>query len=545
MNKNHQQRKVLIEDVAMARYAVISSLLCRQWTPEEYSAEINRLSSGLHQFPEGLRRVSRRSIRRWCRYFRNGRPPENESGLKALYPQARSDLGQTRGLDPAIIERAIELREEAPSRKTSRLIDLIVNEARQRGEEPPVIYESTLNYHLRARGCTRSRLRSKTRVFRRFEHPHRNSCWQGDWCHGIWLPHPTQPGKRRQCFLHGFIDDRTRYIPHAEFYFRQNLPCLADCLRKAVLKGGVPEMTYVDNGACYQARQFKMMTARLKTHLVFATEFCPEGKGKIERWIQTIQGDFFEEAEHSGAQTLAELNTFLWAWLDQVYHPRKHSSTGKPPQHLWEAEGERIRVLEPEKLVDIFLWEEERTVDKSGVFQLDGNKYPVSEHLVREKVQVRFEPFDLEKVRVYHNGVFVEVVSPEKLESRTYSKAMPRRHNKKEPLESSKAFRKQLSGAYQKQVNQTLAGLPQESELQGFFSEQGFYDFLRSALSRQELRVQEKNLAFEFFQRYAPLSKAVAESSLQSIVSEKGNRLHLRSYLRKIKEGIASQKGGR
>lgn len=545
MNKSNQQRKLLAEDVALARYAVVSSLLTREWTPEEYSAEINRLASGLHRFPKGMRRVSRRSIRRWCHYFRYGRSPENKSGFEALHPQGRSDLGEARTLDPAIIERAIRLREEAPSRKTSRLIELIISEAKQRNEEPPVIPESTLNYHLRARGCTRKKLRAKSRAFRRFEHPHRNSCWQADWCHGIWLPHPTQPNKQRQCFLHGFIDDRTRYIPHAEFYFRQNLPCLGDCLRKAVLKGGIPEMTYVDNGSSYQARQFKLIAARLGTNLVFATEFCPQGKGKIERWIQTVQNDFFEEAQLSAIETLAELNTFFWGWLKSVYHPRKHSTTGKPPEELWLAEKDQKRVIEPEKLVDIFLWEEERTVDKSGVFKLDGNAYPVSEHLVRERVQVRFNPFDLEKIRVYHNGVFVETVSSEKLKSRTYSKAIPRRHDKRAPLESSKAFKKQVSEEYQNQVKQTLAALPDESSLQGFLSEQGFYELLSSVLSRQKLRVHELNQAHRFFQDYAPISKEVAERSLMDIVSEKGGKLHLRSYLRRIQEGLASQKGGR
>ena len=177
-------------------------------------------------------------------------------------------------------------------------------------------------------------------------------------------------------------------------------------------------MFYVDNGPCYQARQFKLLTGRLGIHLVYATEFCPEGKGKIERWIQTVQQDFFQEAELSGATTLAELNVFFWAWLDKIYHARKHTSTGHSPRELWEGSSQKIRYVPPEKLVDIFLWEEERTVDKSGTFQLDGNRYPVAEQLVREKIQVRFDPFDLEKVRVYHNGVFVEVVSPERLNSR-------------------------------------------------------------------------------------------------------------------------------
>ena len=544
MNKNNQKRKVLAEDVALARYSVISPLVCREMTYIEYAAELARVHSALHLFPDGPKRVSKRSISRWCNYYRKGRPPAVAPGFDALLPDVRSDLGVARSLDAEIVGRAIALREEAPSRKTGRLIDMIVSEARLANKKPPHICESTLNYHLRARGATRKRLRGKSRAFRRFEHSHRNSCWQGDWSNGIWVPLPTQPGKMRQCFLHGFIDDRTRYIPHAEFYFRQNLPCLEDCLRKAVLKGGVPAMTYTDNGSSYQARQFKLMTARLGTRLVFATEFCPEGKGKIERWIQTVQEDFLEEARLSGAASLAELNTFLWAWLDKVYHSRKHSTTKQSPRDLWEAEVEHVRVVPPEKLVDIFLWEEERTVDKSGVFQLDGNKYPVSEHLVREKIQVRFDPFDLAAIRVYHNGVFVEVVSPEKTVSHTYTKAMPRRHDKNAPLESSKAFRRQLSEEYKAKVEETVAAIPRQSPDSEFLSERGLYELLKAVLSRHELRTAEKNLAFEFFQRYSPVSKKLAEKTLSELVGDKGNRLHLRAYLTRIQAAIAAAKGG-
>lgn len=545
LNKNNQKRKVLAEDVALARYSVISPLVCREMKHEEYGAELARVHSALHLFPDGPRRVSKRSISRWCNFYRKGRPPEVAPGFDALLPDVRSDLGRARKLDAEVVGRAIALREEAPSRKTGRLIEIIVSEAKLANKKTPHICESTLNYHLRARGATRKRLQGKSRVFRRFEHSHRNACWQGDWSNGIWVPHPTKPGKMRQCFLHGFIDDRTRYIPHAEFYFRQNLPCLEDCLRKAVLKGGVPDMTYTDNGSSYQARQFKLMTARLGTRLVFATEFCPEGKGKIERWIQTVQDDFLEEARVSGAASLAELNTFFWAWLEKVYHSRKHSTTKQSPRVLWEAEVDRIKMIPPEKLVDIFLWEEERTVDKSGVFQFEGNRYPVSEHLVREKIQVRFDAFDLSKIRVYHNNVFVEVVSPEKTVNHTYSKAMPRRHDKNAPLESSKAFRRQLSEEYKAKIQEAVAAIPKMSADAEFLNERGFYDLLKAVLSRHELRPAEKNLSFEFFQRFSPLSKKTVEKALTELVSEKGNRLHLRAYLTKIQAAIVAAKGGR
>ncbi len=543
MSKNNLKRKVLAQDVALARHSVIAPLVCRELSSQEYAVELARVRAAVHLFPDGPRRVSGRSISRWCHYYRNGRSPAEEPGFDALIPDVRSDMGLARNLDQDIIARAIALREEAPSRKTERLIELIKSEARAANKEIPKICESTLNYHLRAHGATRKRLGAKSRVFPRFEHPYRNSCWQGDWCDGPWLPNPVKPGEMRKCYLHGFIDDRTRYVSHAEFYFRQNLPCLEDCYRKAVLKGGVPEIAYVDNGACYQARQFKLMTARVGTHLIFATEFCPEGKGKIERWIQTVQDDFMEEAKHADLQTLAELNTFFWAWLDRVYQSRKHSTTKAVPRDLWVAEAERIKVVAPHRLVDIFMWEEERTVDKSGTFQLSGNKYPVCEQLVREKIEVRFDPFDLTKVRVYHNGRFVEIVSPEKTVSHTYTKAMPRRHDKHAPLESSKAYRRQISEEYKAKVEEAVAALPKQLESE-FLTERRFYELLLNTLSRHELRTAEKNLAFEFFQRYAPVSKPTAERALLELVGEKGNRLHLRAYLNKIQSALSASKGG-
>lgn len=155
MNKNNQKRKVLAEDVALARYSVISPLVCREMDPVEYTAELTRVQSAVHLFPDGPKRVSKRSISRWCNFYRKGRPPAVAPGFDALLPDVRSDLGVARSLDAEVVKRAIALREEAPSRKTGRLIDMIVSEARLANKKPPKICESTLNYHLRAHGATR------------------------------------------------------------------------------------------------------------------------------------------------------------------------------------------------------------------------------------------------------------------------------------------------------------------------------------------------------------------------------------------------------
>ena len=61
------------EEVALARYAVIAPLVCREMSREELWEEIKRVANVVHRFPDGHRRVSRRSIRRWRQYYLKGR----------------------------------------------------------------------------------------------------------------------------------------------------------------------------------------------------------------------------------------------------------------------------------------------------------------------------------------------------------------------------------------------------------------------------------------------------------------------------------------
>ena len=89
-----------------------------------------------------------------------------------------------------------------------------------------------------------------------------------------------------------------------------------------------------------------------------------------------------------------------------------------------------------------------------------------------------------------------------------------------------------------------MAGLPRDTG-EGILVERSFYELLKTTLTRHELGVFEKNLAFEFFQKYAPISVALAEKTLLAMVAEKGNRLHLRHYLRRLQEAVAAAKGGR
>jgi transposase InsO family protein len=537
------------EAIALARYSVIAPLVVRQFkSKKERAEEVKRVAEGRYKFPDDPeKKVSARNVDRWLDWYKDGRHLKTltvEPGLRALEPIIRVDYGSVRVLAVATVDRAVELRREMPNRTTGTIIELLKTEAEARQETWEPIEEATLAFHLRRRMATRRILKREGRIYPRYEHDHRNAVWQGDWSQGIWLPHPTEPGKMKQCHLHAFKDDHTRYIPWAEFYFRQNLPCLEDCFRKAILKGGLPEIVYVDNGAVYQARQMQRMAARLGTHLVYATPYHPQGKGKIERFFLDVQTAFFPEAERAGLTSLEELNTFFWAWLQRVYHQRVHSETGTTPQTRWDAGADGVRWPNPATLGDLFLWEEERLVNKAGCVELGGNHYPVPEHLVGHRVAVRFDPFDLSTVRVFFCDQLQTVAAPQKLVSHTFRKAMPRRVEKPAPMESAVSFRKQLSEGYRQEIAAALRqgrGTPEGD--QSCLTRPQLAALLSEGLGGREFTVDEGTRIADFFSRYAPLSAPRARVVLGQAVEEKGRQLHLRFYLDALRAARAAGNG--
>lgn len=530
--------------VALDRYGVIASLVTRVMEKEERAREVQRIAGALHKFQSvgQEKRVSERTVSRWASWYQHGHRTEKGvwvcgPGLDALKPTRRSDCGLARVLTPELVERAVQLRKEEEARSARTIVELIQGEYKDRNEEPPLIEEHTLARHLRQQGVSRRDLAREPRTYPRYEQAYRNATWQGDWTQGFAIPDPVNPDRKRMTHLHAFLDDHSRYIVHGEFYFRQNLPCLEDCFRKAILKGGIPERTYWDNGAVYQSRQIQLVAGRLGVQVVFATPYHPQGKGKIERWFKTCQDAFFPEARRAGLQTLDELNAFFWGWLERGYHDREHSELKATPRDRWEAGAHRVRLPAPGSLVDLFLWEETRLVDKTGCVSLQNNRYAVGEHLVGRKVEVRFDPFDLARVRIYVDGAFVETAEPVNLTSQTFRKALPRRVEKPVPLESSEAYRNRLSASYRRSVDATVARLRQGGKASGFLSRAELAELLRQSLGGRVLTPPEDALLADFFGRNAPLLAESVRAALRRAVEDKGLQRHLRFYLDAIRDG--------
>jgi hypothetical protein len=227
---------------------------------------------------------------------------------------------------------------------------------------------------------------------RRFAFARAGELWMSDVMHG---PAVLADGRtRRKTYLIAFLDDATRVVPYAAFALSENTATFLPVLRQAILRRGLPQRLYVDNGANYRSQHLALVCAKLGVALIHARPYHPQGKGKIERFFKTLRARLLTRLGPADTASLAALNRRLAAWIEGEYRRTPHRGLeGRTPLERWALTGEAVRLpepgLDPE---DLFLFEAKRKVQKDRTVSLDGAVYEVDAALVGETVTLRFDP---------------------------------------------------------------------------------------------------------------------------------------------------------
>jgi len=390
------------EQIAAARYALIAPIVSRQTPlePGELKRWLRETADRRYELPGSRKQtVSERTLERYLEAYRRG-------GWDALKPKSRSTEGRTK-LDPSLLQQAITLRRERPARSVEQIIFLLVESG---AASPGQIAESTLARHLRRSGASREEMMetSSSSTFRRFEAGDILELLQADFKHFVYLTDPKQPKKKRKTILLAILDDYSRYVVHAQIYWDEQLPRLEDSLKKAILRHGIPETFYCDNGSAFSAHHLARICGRLGIRLSHSKPYRPQGRGKVERLFQFVDSSFRPELQalidRGEVTTLEEVNAALRSWLDGYYHAREHGSTKQSPQVRFDASQKPRKRKSLLELNELFLWEEQRTVDKTGCIQLAGHTYEVDSLLARKRISLRYDPFDLTELQVWFEG---------------------------------------------------------------------------------------------------------------------------------------------
>lgn len=394
------------QNLALFRYGLIAEFIPLPAGTRGLYARLRDKARADYTIPGSTRtRVAVETLRHWLKDYRRG-------GFDALLPKGRADRGRPRTLPQTVADALMSLKEEQPHLSIPQLISTV----RQSGaaSESLVMPPSTVHRLLSRAGLMHKASAEVTaQDRRRFAFAHAGQLWMSDVMHG---PSVAIPGRgRRKSYLIAFLDDATRVIPYCAFALSENTQAFLPIFKQALMRRGIPQRLYVDNGANYRSQHLALVCAKLGVALIHARPYQPQGKGKQERWFRTVRAQFVSRLTSTDTDSLDALNRRLWAWVEGEYHQSPHRGLeGETPLDRWAMSAGQVRLPGSLDLDALFLFETKRRVQRDRTVSLNGTLFEVDAALVNHTVTLRFDPGapPARGVEVWHEGKFVSRATP-------------------------------------------------------------------------------------------------------------------------------------
>ena len=365
-----------------------------------------------------------RTAWRWIGHYR-------KDGLAGLARKGRHDKDQ-RKLSPAL-QRVIEGLALRKPRLSAATVHCKATEAASSlGERPPsygvvyaVIREMKPALLTMAHEGTKAYSESFD-LIHRTEAEAPNAIWQADHTE-LDIMVRDEGGQPRRPWLTIILDDHSRAV--AGYLLSLSAPSAiqtALAFRQAIWRKaqpgwhvcGIPQVLYTDHGSDFTSWHIEQVTADLKIRLIFSAVGRPRGRGKVERFFESLSQVFLSRlpgyarssSERAAVLSLPGLSRELERYLVHEYLVTPHRTTGQAPQARWEAGGFLPQMPESLELLDLLLL----TVPKAWRVHPDGIRFlglryiePTLAAYVGEDVLLRYDPRDMAEVRLFHQGRFL------------------------------------------------------------------------------------------------------------------------------------------
>ena len=198
--------------------------------------------------------------------------------------------------------------------------------------------------------------------------------------------------------------------------------------------------------------------SKLGTRLVYARPYAAESKGKVEKFNRTVDS-FLGEAVLEKPKTLDRLNELFQVWLTEYYQNKPHSALGEKisPESAFRSDRRALRFMNTDALANAFLHCETRKVDKSGCISFMDQKYEVGLSFIGRKVDVVYDPSDLEELTIEYEGYSPWKARRLVIGGRAGTRSELPSHLQKEEADSSRLLKAAEKKYQERQMEQTPA----------------------------------------------------------------------------------------
>jgi putative transposase len=366
------------DDLRLWRFSIISPLLHKPADGASLHAQIEEVSKRVYYTPSGKEKlISADTIRDWLKRYRS-------VGIDGLCQKVRKNQGQT--LVPETLQQAlIDLRKNQPQWTVKRLLRSLQEQGGWNGRKPS---RSALYRFTKAHDLNRN-LKQPSSPVRSFEFPFFGDLWTADFLHG---PKVSKGTYRYKTYLLAIIDDATRYIVAARFYYAEDIRSFLDALMLSIRRFGIPKRLYTDNGAAFHSRHLRLVAAKLSISLPHTPPYTPMGRGKIERFFRSVRDGFLTG---KNCTTIEKLNADLAVWIE-LYHHTIHSMLEMSPldRKLSDTEPLLKQIPPTQDIDDIFRIEQLCRVGSDGCVRIFKKRFEVPDALPKSIVTIYYLPWN-------------------------------------------------------------------------------------------------------------------------------------------------------
>lgn len=257
---DQEQRDTLKNSIALFRYGLISPLINN--TYEEVSKEkfFRNASSKTYQLNGKEIKVRSDTIKHWYLNYKKW-------GYDGLIPKTRTDLNTSRKLTLDAQQKIVDYKKDYPHISGTLIYQKLIEDGYIKEDN---VSKSTVLKYIRDNYLL---FGDDGKIDRRaFEMEYSNDMWDADTSVG---PYLTIDGKKIKTYLIAIIDDASRLITNARFYYEDNAINFQKTFKEALKKYGIPKRIFLDNGKTYKNEQLAIICATCGMELIYTKPYSP------------------------------------------------------------------------------------------------------------------------------------------------------------------------------------------------------------------------------------------------------------------------------
>lgn len=403
MNEQNTDRYELNQLVAQTKFSLIAPVITGTYNDECAIAYFRRISKEMIKWPDGTeRRFSDQTLKYWLYRYR-------KYGFEALIPKGRLDSGKARKLNEEHKKYIKKLIDEFPKITGVMIYEKMIEEGKLNKNDVSV---DTVQRYIKKNGL-RNECGPIQKERRTWEYAHSCDGYEADTCHMFYIF--DENGEYRKTYLIAIIDNHSRMIVGAEFFFNDNAANFQKVWKSAVLRYGRSKVMILDNGSSYKNKSTSGIEAKLGTKIIYNPPYSPTGKAVIERFFHTIKMRWIDCDSGANYHSLGELNDKLNSWINE-YNRTPHSALkgdindNHTPLERYVYD---MKDIEPCRLSnkssveyepwldDVFLHETTRKVNGDSTVVVNGISFDAPSRYIGIRVLIRYDPRTYDMIYIY------------------------------------------------------------------------------------------------------------------------------------------------